>query len=233
MTLTAKTALSLQLLFAVGLATTAGAASPGGMWVASTDRLHLRQCPETRHCAILTTLQRGSRLEVLSRQGDWLRVRVHPTQSLGWVHSAYTQRIAAPSAAPRSHSPGANRPGALEAFIGKVAPFLFVGAGLFALGYSGRVLRRGVSTKQQLVEARERLRRESKPPNQERWDAAVRGANLRIVIPVILWVLLYAMLYSMLPMRTFLFSLAGLLLPVMGYLGFFLVPDLESIDFDE
>ncbi len=225
--------LTIPLVFALLLVLAVDAEGRTGQWVVATDRLNLRQCPSVRGCAVLTILQRDSRLEVLARTGEWLQVRVHPTPSIGWVHSGYTRPIAAPAGGQGGQRPASPRPSVVETVVNKVAPFLLFGAVLFGLGYSGRVLRRGVKMQRELISIRSQIATAAKPLNEEKWNSAMRGAKLRIVIPCVFWTLLYATLYNVLPTRVFFYSLAGLLLPVMGYVGFFLVPSLESLVSDD
>ncbi|MCZ6727545.1 MAG: SH3 domain-containing protein, partial [Acidobacteria bacterium] len=58
----------------------------GAETVRTTSRLNLRQEPSTASARI-ELLPLGQELEVLSRQGSWLRVRVGDSE--GWVHSDY------------------------------------------------------------------------------------------------------------------------------------------------
>jgi uncharacterized protein YraI/lysophospholipase L1-like esterase len=58
----------------------------------AANGLNLRRGPGSQH-AILTTLRRGTRLEVLARQGAWLEVRAGSRQ--GWLHGAFTSPLAA------------------------------------------------------------------------------------------------------------------------------------------
>jgi len=65
----------------------------------AANGLNLRRGPGSNH-PILSTLRRGTRLEVLARQGAWLQVRAGARQ--GWLHGAFTAPLAAapaPSAA--------------------------------------------------------------------------------------------------------------------------------------
>ena len=59
--------------------------------VAATARLNLRACPSTVDCPARRTLAIETRLEVLSHDGVWFRVRVVDDGEVGWVSSAYTK----------------------------------------------------------------------------------------------------------------------------------------------
>lgn len=58
--------------------------------IVTTDRLNLRNCPDTTDCTVLRTLPRGTHLGVAERQGDWLRVTSLESEETGWVHAGYT-----------------------------------------------------------------------------------------------------------------------------------------------
>lgn len=77
-------------------------AAPGGL-VAATNRLNLRECPNTTGCSIRRTLDPETHLEVLGRQDIWLRVRALDNGDTGWVHGDYTKIVEVPQA-PRDES---------------------------------------------------------------------------------------------------------------------------------
>ena len=228
--MTWRAAIPLMLTFA--MATNARAGSDSS-WVAPTDRLNLRDCPGTVNCPVRTTLPPRTELEVLGRDGEWLQVRVLASGEVGWVHSAYTTFIPRPAGAPQSSSGEDGAASRIATFVGKLVPFVLVGAGLFIMGYSGRVMRRGIGMKNALKHAKEELKKEGKQINEEKWGSVMRGAKLRIGLPFVFWAILYIALYRLLPFNIFALSLLALLLPMMGYLGFFLVPGLEGLIGDD
>lgn len=66
----------------------------------AANGLNLRRGPGTGH-AIVATLPRGTRLEVLDRQGAWLEVRAGARR--GWLHGAFTSPVG-PAPAPSAEA---------------------------------------------------------------------------------------------------------------------------------
>lgn len=62
--------------------------------VETTTRLNLRQCPAVHGCRVLQTLPASTRLEVLERKDDWLKVRTIQEGQEGWVSAGYTGSVA-------------------------------------------------------------------------------------------------------------------------------------------
>lgn len=84
-------ALTVLLALFAGSGSALFALAEVGDHVVTTDRLNLRNCPDTADCAVLRTLPRGTHLEVGKRQGDWLHVTSMESKETGWVHEDYTQ----------------------------------------------------------------------------------------------------------------------------------------------
>jgi SH3 domain-containing protein len=109
-------------ILAVLLAFFAGSGSllalaEAGEHVVTTDRLNLRTCPDTAGCSVVRTLPRGVHLDVIERQGNWLRVTSLESDETGWVSVRYTQVV-------ESTSPRATL---LSALLGRgILPKLFV-----------------------------------------------------------------------------------------------------------
>ena len=62
--------------------------------VFTTSKLNLRTCPSTTNCRIVQTLSEGTRLDVVSEEGEWLQVRITEDQTrVGWVSVHYTRPV--------------------------------------------------------------------------------------------------------------------------------------------
>ncbi len=48
------------------------------------SRVNMRQGPGTQH-SVVTKLGRGDSVEVLRREGDWLKLRVTDSRQIGWI----------------------------------------------------------------------------------------------------------------------------------------------------
>lgn len=72
------------------------AAGAEGAAVEATKPLNLRVCPSTT-CRVVMTVPAKKGLEELGgSRGDWVQVQVVPEGTVGWVHSGYVARVAAP-----------------------------------------------------------------------------------------------------------------------------------------
>jgi uncharacterized protein YraI len=106
--------LRVCLALALCLCLVAGPAWSDTAEVAATNA-NLRSAPGTRS-PVVATLARGARLEVLDVSGDWLKVRVVETKTVGWVHRRLVELLPATGgAAPSSAAPKTPAPAAVAA----------------------------------------------------------------------------------------------------------------------
>jgi len=102
------------------------------------------------------------------------------------------------------------------------AIWLFFG-GLYLLGKTGQLVRKGVETRKTLNKTDREAGCEELVANEE-WYVFNRKSILWIIGPVLGWVGIYLALLLVLPLRVFLFSLFVLIVPALGYFGIFFVP---------
>lgn len=191
-----------------------------GYHALATTRLNLRSCPGT-NCNVIETLSPQTDLLVTSKNGEWLNVRVTSANETGWVYSSYVSAQAVETA-PESN-------GIVDKLIYKFAPILLLGGMLFGLGYSGLVLRRGSELKKVLITIREDAEKQGKQVN-DLWQTNLQKANRRTRYPLLFWGLVYSVLFYKLPAKEFIVSLAGLILPILGYFGFLVGPSFDASD---
>jgi uncharacterized protein YgiM (DUF1202 family) len=191
-----------------------------GYHVLATTRLNLRSCPGT-NCDVIETLSPQTDLLVTGNNGDWLNVQVTSANETGWVYSSYVSAQTAET--PREAD------GVLDKVIYKFAPILLFGGVLFGLGYSGLVFRRGSELKRALVTIKEEAEKQGKQVN-DLWQSNLQKANRRTRYPILFWGLVYSVLFYKLPVKEFVVSLAGFVLPILGYFGFLIGPSFDAND---
>jgi len=187
--------------------------------VLATTRLNLRSCPGT-NCDIIETLSSQTDLLVTGHSGDWLNVQVGSANETGWVHSKYVS--VQTSETPRENS-------VLDKAVYKFAPILLFGGALFGLGYSGLVFRRGSELKKALTAIKDEAEKQGKQVN-DLWQSNLQKANRRTRYPILFWGLVYSALFYKLPVKEFVVSLAGFVLPILGYFGFLIGPSFDASD---
>ena len=181
------------LIHAMVLFTSGAAGAEEVTYVKATTRLNLRTCPSTRGCSVIQTLAPNTYLRVVGLQDEWLNVKVGSDERLGWVHADYTVKVAVSAPKPQ--------PSIVGSIIRKLAPILLVGGALFGLGYSGRIMRRGVLMRQAMTAVRSDLIKRGKLINESAVSAFERKANSRIWIPSVLWALFYIFCLIIYPPR--------------------------------
>ena len=190
--------------------------------VLATTRLNLRSCPATKNCTVIETLSPQAEMVVTGQNGDWLSVRVLSGGSAGWVNANYVMHQNISGNQPDSD-------GLLAKAIHKFFPILLVGGILFGLGYSGLIFRRGFELKKALSEAKSEVEKKGNHVN-DRWHSMSRHAIRRMWLPALFWTVVYCSLYIKFSLSDFLFSLIGLVLPVLGYFGFLVGPSFDASD---
>lgn len=76
-----------------------------GQTLQATQRLNVRSCPGTGRCGVLFAIPPGTRMDAITRQGEWIQVRVLPAGSVGWVHSRYVSGASSPGQTQTTSAP--------------------------------------------------------------------------------------------------------------------------------
>lgn len=130
-----------------------------------------------------------------------------------------------------THIPvAAQMTGIVDYFEG-IALFLVVMGAIYLLGKSGQLIRRGVELRRHLKGVERQASEKHVKLNEILLGQYYRKANVLVAVPLLGWIVTYGSLAWVLPTALFLPSLAGLLVPFLGYFGIFFVPSDDGLDY--